>query len=69
MSVFSSDIVHSVAEATGLSSLSSDVASAVAQDMEYRIREVIQEAKKFMRHSRRLFLTIIRIRCTTKSKI
>ena len=34
-----------------------DVAASMAPDLEYRIREVVQEASKFMRHSKRTTLT------------
>ncbi|KAK4532059.1 hypothetical protein CCYA_CCYA10G2916 [Cyanidiococcus yangmingshanensis] len=42
-----------VASMVGISRLREDVATYLATDAEYRIREVIQEASKFMRHSKR----------------
>jgi transcription initiation factor TFIID subunit 6 len=36
---------------------SDDVVANLAPDVEYRLREIIQEALKFVRHSRRTTLT------------
>ena len=37
--------------------MSNEVASAMAPDVEYRVREIAQEAIKFMKHSKRQKLT------------
>ena len=37
--------------------LSEDIAQALAQDVEYRMREIVQEGLKFASHSRRTRLT------------
>lgn len=42
----------------GVSNLKSEVALALAPDAEYRIRQVIQQAKSFMQHARREKLTV-----------
>eukprot|EP00013_Stygamoeba_regulata_P017234 CAMPEP_0177681514 /NCGR_PEP_ID=MMETSP0447-20121125/30761_1 /TAXON_ID=0 /ORGANISM="Stygamoeba regulata, Strain BSH-02190019" /LENGTH=534 /DNA_ID=CAMNT_0019190945 /DNA_START=109 /DNA_END=1713 /DNA_ORIENTATION=+ len=46
-----------IAESVGLGGLSDEVALAMASDVEYRLREVAQEALKFMRHGKRTRLT------------
>lgn len=46
-----------IAQSIGITNLSPDVALALAPDLEYRIREIMQESIKCMRHSRRTFLT------------
>eukprot|EP00126_Sphaerothecum_destruens_P009376 Sdes_comp20493_c0_seq1m14925 len=53
MSVFSKETVRTIAESVGISSLPEEAAAALAPDVEYRVREIIQEACKFMRHSKR----------------
>ena len=45
--------VASIATSVGVESLPDEVARALASDAEYRLREVIQDAVKFMRHSKR----------------
>ena len=42
-----------IAQHVGIESLADEVARALAPDVEYRLREVIQDACKFMRHSKR----------------
>ncbi|PVZ98363.1 hypothetical protein BB558_002420 [Smittium angustum] len=41
------------AESLGISKLKDDVSSALSQDIEYRIIQIVEDAKKFMRHSKR----------------
>ena len=50
--------LRSVAEANGIENLSVEVSKALAPEVEYRLREIIQEATKFMRHSKREKLTV-----------
>ncbi|KAK9461782.1 uncharacterized protein V1516DRAFT_635774 [Lipomyces oligophaga] len=52
-----SDTVKDVAESLGISNLPDEVSKSLAMDIEYRINEVLEEAKKFMKHSRRSVLT------------
>lgn len=52
-----SDTVKDVAESIGLSSLGDEVAKNLAMDVEYRIHEILEQAIKFMRHSKRRTLT------------
>nr|KAJ3418376.1 hypothetical protein HK105_008390 [Polyrhizophydium stewartii] len=56
MSVFPKETVHAIAETQGIT-LKDEVASVLLQDAEYRLREIIHEATKFMRHSHRRTLT------------
>ena len=52
----SAAIVLNVAVHVGVK-LDPSIAKALAPDLEYRMREVVQEAVKFMRHSKRGKLT------------
>jgi len=53
MSVLPPESIKVIALSVGISNLSDEVASALAADVEYRLRELAQEAMKFMRHSKR----------------
>lgn len=55
--LFSTDIVKDVADSLGIQNLSADAAKNLTMDIEYRIQEVVQEALKFMRHSKRTVLS------------
>ncbi|XP_039170152.1 transcription initiation factor TFIID subunit 6-like isoform X2 [Eucalyptus grandis] len=50
--------IEVLAQTIGVPNLASDVAVAVASDVEYHLREIMQEAIKCMRHSRRTALTV-----------
>ena len=56
MNVYNHDAVRDVAESLGITNFSDDVAKGLAQDVEYRIHAIIQEATKFMRHAKRTTL-------------
>ncbi|KAL0091242.1 TATA box binding protein associated factor [Phycomyces blakesleeanus] len=58
MSVFPKETIKNIGESLGVTHLKDEVASALAQDVEYRVHELIQEATKFMRHSKRSKLTV-----------
>ena len=53
MSVWNSDNVKDIAESIGVTSLSDDVLTGLSSDIEFRISQVLEEALKFMRHSKR----------------
>jgi len=55
--LFPTDTIKDVADSLGIQTLSADAAKQLAMDIEYRIQEVVQEALKFMRHSKRTVLT------------
>lgn len=58
MSIIKADAVREAALSAGIKTLKEDVANSLAQDAEYRLREIVQEALKFKRHSRRKRLTV-----------
>lgn len=51
------DTVKDAAEVLGISNLPDEVARVLAMDVEYRIHEVVEQALKFMRHSKHTTLT------------
>ncbi len=64
--VWSTDTVNDVAGSMGISDLSPDVVQTLAADVEYRLYEVIQEAMKFTRHSKRTTLSPADISCALR---
>ncbi|KAI4122717.1 MAG: hypothetical protein LQ347_006408 [Umbilicaria vellea] len=56
MSVWNPDNIRDVAESVGIASLSDEVLHALCSDVEYRLSQVLEEALKFMRHSKRTTL-------------
>lgn len=52
-SIYPTDSVQDVADSLGLPPLKDSVAQALAADVEYRVRQVVQDAGKFMRHAKR----------------
>jgi len=57
MSLLPKESIKVLAEAAGVTSLNDETAAALASDVEYRMREIMQEAIKFMRRSKREMLT------------
>lgn len=57
MSVWNPDNIRDVAESVGIISLSDDVVQGLCSDIEFRLAQVLEEALKFMRHSKRSTLT------------
>ena len=57
MSAWNPDNIRDVAESVGITSINDDVTESVARDVEYRIAQVLEEALKSMRHSKRTVLT------------
>ncbi|CAA6663660.1 unnamed protein product [Spirodela intermedia] len=57
MSIVPKESIEVIAQSIGINNLSSDAALALAPDVEYRVREIMQEAIKCMRHSKRTTLT------------
>lgn len=51
------DTVRDVAELLGIGNINDDVLRSLAMDVEYRILEIIEQAVKFRRHSKRSILT------------
>ncbi|KAK8916062.1 hypothetical protein KSP39_PZI023069 [Platanthera zijinensis] len=57
MSIVPKETIEVIAQSIGMTNISSDVALTLAPDVEYRLREIMQEAIKCMRHSKRTVLT------------
>lgn len=57
MSIVQKETIEVIAQSIGINNLSPDAALALAPDVEYRVREIMQEAIKCMRHSKRTILT------------
>ena len=57
MSVWNPDNIKDVAESLGIASLNEDVLQSLSSDIEYRLAQVLEEALKFMRHSKRSTLS------------
>ncbi|KAL7274362.1 histone H4-like TAF Taf6, SAGA complex subunit [Rhizina undulata] len=56
MSLWNADTIKDVSESVGIANISDEVAKDLAMDVEYRMHQVLQEALKFMRHSKRTTL-------------
>lgn len=57
MSIWNPETIKDVAESVGISSLNEDVVQGLSRDVEFRIFQVLEEATKFMRHSKRTILS------------
>lgn len=57
MSVWNPENIRDVAESVGIVNLHNEVTENLARDVEYRIAQVLEEALKFMRHSKRTTMT------------
>ncbi|OEL28853.1 Transcription initiation factor TFIID subunit 6 [Dichanthelium oligosanthes] len=57
MSIVPKETIEVIAQSVGIASLGADVSAALAPDVEYRLREILQEAIKCMRHAKRTVLT------------
>lgn len=56
-SVYPKDSVKDVAESLGITNLRDNIAMALATDIEYRIRDIVQSASKYMKHAKRSRMT------------
>lgn len=54
--IYHADTIRDVADALGIASLPDGVASMLASDVEYRLHQIIEEASRFTRHSKRTTL-------------
>ncbi|KAF1813939.1 transcription initiation factor TFIID subunit D5 [Eremomyces bilateralis CBS 781.70] len=57
MSIWNPDNIRDVAESVGVSNLPKDVVDNLTRDVEYRIGQVLLEAMRVMRHSKRTTMT------------
>ncbi|OIR57457.1 MAG: transcription initiation factor TFIID subunit 6 [Amphiamblys sp. WSBS2006] len=62
MSIFPSASIEEYANTVGIKELPEDVARLLANDVEYRVRELVQDASKFMLHSKRTRMSVDDIR-------
>ncbi|KAF2280004.1 TAF-domain-containing protein [Westerdykella ornata] len=56
-SVWNPDNVRDVGESVGISNLPPQIVEELARDVDYRVAQVLEEALKFMRHSKRTTLS------------
>jgi len=56
-SVYPKDSIKDVAESLGIMNLRDNIAMALATDVEYRIRDIVQSASRYMKHSKRSKMT------------
>ena len=57
MSVWNPENIKDIAESVGIASLNEDLVQTLARDVEYRLSQILEEAMKFMRHSKRTTLS------------
>ena len=57
MSVWNPENVKDVAESIGITALSDDVLQYLTSDIEFRLSQVLEEALRFLRHSKRSVLS------------
>lgn len=57
-SSFTVDSVKVIAESVGIGSLVDEAAKELADDVSYRLKIIVQDAMKFMQHSKRQKLSI-----------
>ncbi|CAL5080646.1 unnamed protein product [Urochloa decumbens] len=57
MSIVPKETIEVIAQSVGIPSLGLDVSAALGPDVEYRLREIMQEAIKCMRHAKRTVLS------------
>jgi len=57
MSVWNPDNIRDVAESVGIGNLNDEVLSGLSADVEFRLSQLLGEAYKLMRHSKRTMLT------------
>lgn len=57
MSAWNPDNIRDVAESVGITNLNDEVLSGLSSDVEFRLSQVLEEAFKLMRHSKRTTLT------------
>lgn len=67
-SSFTVDSMKVIAESVGISSLGDDAAKEIGDDITYRLKVIVQDAMKFMHHSKRQKLSITDIDHALKVK-
>ncbi|KAJ2311715.1 histone H4-like TAF Taf6, SAGA complex subunit, partial [Coemansia sp. RSA 2702] len=56
--IYSKTTIKNISESVGIPKLKDGITTAMAQDVEYRLHEIISEAMKFMKHSKRTKLSV-----------
>ena len=56
-SCFTTDSIKLMAEASGIPEISNEVATTISEDASLRVRQIIDKARKFMKHGNRSRLT------------
>jgi transcription initiation factor TFIID subunit 6 len=57
MAIWNPDNIRDISESVGITSLNDDVLRGLSSEVEYRVGQVLEEALRFMRHSRRTVLS------------
>lgn len=65
---FSTESMKVIAESIGISNLPDDAAKELADDISFRLKHIIQDAAKFMHHSKRTKLMHTDVDCALKTK-
>lgn len=66
--LLSYESIKMIGESIGVSGISEDVATTIAEDMEYRLKEIVQDGLKFMRHSKRRRMKCSDLDCAMRAK-
>lgn len=66
--VIPSSIIKAYAEAVGVNNLPEDALTLIAQDLEYRVRELLQDAHKFALHEHREKLLVDDVNAALRSR-
>ena len=66
--LLSYESIKMMGESVGVTNLSEDVATTLAEDMEYRLKEIVQDGVKFMRHSKRKRMRCSDFDCAMRAK-
>ena len=60
--------IKMMGESVGVPGINEDVATSLAEDVEYRLKEIVQDGIKFMRHSKRRRMKCSDIDCAMRAK-
>ena len=66
--LLSYESIKMMGESVGVSNISEDVSTTVAEDVEYRLKELVQDGVKFMRHSKRRRMKCSDLDCAMRAK-
>ena len=66
--LLSYESIKMMGESVGVANLNEDAATTLAEDVEYRLKEIVQDAMKFMRHSKRKRMKCSDLDCALRAK-